>query len=61
MTYIIKDVLQNKVCEQPRCGVTFVVRSIVELTDQFPWKWLVNASNDVNQGTQNKICIVGIV
>ena len=35
-------------------------RSIVELTSQVPWEWLLNASYDVNQGTQNKIRIVGV-
>ena len=53
MTYVVKDVFQNKICEQPKCGVTFVVRSIVKLTAQVPWKWLLNAFYDVNQGTQN--------
>ena len=58
MTYVIKDVFQNKVCEEPKSGV---VRSIVKLTAQVPWERLLNASYDVNQGTQNKICIVGMV
>ena len=61
MTYVIKDVFQNKVCEEPKSGVTFVVRSIVKLTAQVPWERLLNASYDMNQGTQNKIRIVGMV